>query len=163
MDVLRSVKTNTFQMAVLISGITYIVIGVAFVLSPITVFQLFADNVSENWFDLVRDHELVAPLYFTVKSFGILLLSSGVLMIMPLFDPLKYRGIAYMNGVFFPLLSSVILLKNGLFIGIKKDDAIQGDYMHMPIVILGSILAAVCVIVLLTLLITRKDAKEGKE
>lgn len=160
---MRSVKTNTFQMAVLISGVIYIIIGVVFVLSPITVFQLFADNVSENWFDLVRDHELVAPLYFTVKSFGILLLSSGVLMIMPLFDPLKYRGIAYMNGVFFPFLSSIILLKNGLFIGVKKDDAIQGDYMHLPIVILGSIFAAVFLIVLLTLLITRKDAKEGKE
>jgi len=160
---LRSVKTNTFQMAVLISGIIYIILGLALVLSPIMVFQLFADNVSENWFDLVRDHELVAPLYFTVKSFGVLLLSSGVLMIMPLFDPLKYRGIAYMNGVFFPLLSSIILLKNGLFIGVKKDVSMQGDYMHLPIVIFGSILSAVCIIVLLTLLITRKDAKEGKE
>ena len=160
---MRSVKTNTFQMAVLISGIIYIILGLALVLSPIMVFQLFADNVSENWFDLVRDHELVAPLYFTVKSFGVLLLSSGVLMIMPLFDPLKYRGIAYMNGVFFPLLSSIILLKNGLFIGVKKDVSMQGDYMHLPIVIFGSILSAVCIIVLLTLLITRKDAKEGKE
>jgi len=76
---------------------------------------------------------------------------------------LKYRGIAYMNGVFFPLLSSIILLKNGLFIGVKKDVSMQGDYMHLPIVIFGSILSAVCIIVLLTLLITRKDAKEGKE
>jgi hypothetical protein len=160
---LRSVKTNTFQIAVLISGVIYIFIGIAFILSPITVFQLFADNVSENWIDLVRDHELVAPLYFTVKAFGILLLSSGFLMIMPLFDPLKYRGIAYLNGVFFPFLSSIILIKNGLFIGIKKDDAMQGDFMHLPIVILGSIFAAVCIIVLLTLLITRKEAKEGKE
>jgi len=160
---LRSAKTNAFQVAVLISGIMYIIIGIAFILSPITIFQFFADNVSENWFDLVRDHELVAPLYFTVRAFGVLLLSSGILMIMPLFDPLKYRGIAYLNGVFFPLVSSIILLKNGLFIGVKKDDAIQGDYMHIPIVIFGVILIVIFVIVLTTLLITRKDAKEGKE
>jgi len=160
---LRSAKTNAFQVAVLISGIFYIIIGIAFILSPITIFQFFADNVSENWIDLVRDHELVAPLYFTVRAFGVLLLSAGFLMIMPLFDPLKYRGIAYINGVFFPFLSAIILLKNGLFIGVKKDDSIQGDYMHAPIVILGIILIVIFIIVLITLLITKKDAKEGKE
>ena len=160
---MRSAKTNMFQAAVLISGIVYILIGLAFIISPITIFQFFADNVSENWIDLVRDHELVAPLYFTVRAFGVLLLSSGFLMIMPLFDPLKYRGIAYFNGVFFPFVSAIILLKNGLFIGVKRDDSIQGDYMHVPIVIFGIILCVIFVIVLTTLLITKKDAKEGKE
>ena len=160
---MRSAKTNAFQAAVLISGIMYILIGIAFLLSPMTIFQFFAENVSENWFDLVRDHELVAPLYFTVKAFGILLFSSGFLMIMPLFDPLKYRGIAWLNGVFFPFLSAIILLKNGLFIGVKRDDSIQGNYMHVPIVILGIILSVIFFIVLATLLITRKDAKAGRE
>lgn len=160
---MRSAKTNAFQVAVLISGVMYILIGFAFIISPITIFQFFAENVSENWFDLVRDHELVAPLYFTVKAFGVLLLSSGLLMIMPLFDPLKYRGIAYMNGVFFPFLAAIILLKNGFFIGVKREDTLQGNYMHVPIVIFGIILSVIFVIVLITLLITRKDAKEGIE
>jgi len=160
---LRSVKTNALQLTVLISGVIYILIGLAFIISPITIFQYFADNVSENWIDLVRDHELVAPLYFTVKAFGVLLLSSGVLMIMPLFDPLKYRGIAYLNGVFFPLIASIILLKNGLFIGVKRDDSIQGDYMHTPIVIFGVILFVIFLVVFITLIMTRKDAKEGRE
>lgn len=160
---MRSAKTNAFQMAVLVSGLMYILIGIAFIISPLTIFQLFADNVSENWIDLVRDHELVAPLYFTVKAFGVLLLSSGFLMIMPLYDPLKYRGIAYLNGVVFPLIASIILLKNGLFIGVKREDAIQGNYIHIPIVIFGIILIVIFIIVLTTLLITRKDAKEGKE
>ena len=160
---MRSAKTNAFQVAVLISGIMYILIGIAFIFSPLTIFQFFAENVSENWIDLVRDHELVAPLYFTVRAFGVLLLSSGFLMIMPLFDPLKYRGIAYLNGVFFPFISAIILLKNGLFIGVKREDAIQGNYIHVPIVIFGIILSVIFVIVLITLLITRKDAKEGRE
>ncbi len=160
---MRSARTNAFQVTVLISGIMYILIGIAFIISPITIFQFFADNVSENWIDLVRDHELVAPLYFTVRAFGVLLLSAGFLMIMPLFDPLKYRLIAYINGVFFPFISALILLKNGLFIGVKRDDSIQGDYMHVPIVIFGVILSVIFLFVLFTLLLTRKDAKAGKE
>ena len=160
---MRSAKTNAFQVAVLISGIMYIIIGNAFIFSPLTIFQFFADNVSENWIDLVRDHELVAPMYFTVKAFGVLLLSAGFLMIMPLFDPLKYRGIAYFNGVLFPFISAVILLKNGLFLGVKRDDSIHSDYIHVPIVVLGIILSVIFLIVLATLLITRKDAKEGRE
>ncbi len=160
---MRSAKTNAFQVAVLISGILYIIIGIAFMLSPITVIKLFADNVSENWFDLVRDHELVAPLYYTVRAFGVLLLTSGVQMIMPLFDPLKYRLTAYLNGVIFPFISSAILLKNGLFLGVRKDEAIQGDYLHAPLVILGSVFLVIAVLMLLMLLITRKDAKEGRE
>ncbi len=160
---MRSAKTNAFQMAVLISGIIYILIGIAFIISPITIFKLFTDNVSEDWFNLVRDHELVAPLYFTVRAFGVLLFSSGLLMIMPLYDPLKYRGIAYLNGVLFPFVSAFILLKNGLFIGAKGEDSMKGDYMHVPIVIFGIILSVIFFIVLITLLITRKDAKEGKE
>ncbi|PKL18464.1 MAG: hypothetical protein CVV49_05765 [Spirochaetae bacterium HGW-Spirochaetae-5] len=160
---MRSAKTNAFQAAVLISGVMYIIIGAAFIFSPLTIFQFFAENVSENWIDLVRDHELVAPMYFTVRAFGVLLLTSGFLMIMPLFDPLKYRGIAYLNGVLFPFISAVILLKNGLFIGVKRDDSIHGNYMHLPIVIFGIILSVVFLIVLLTLLLTRKDAKEGRE
>ncbi len=160
---MRSAKTNAFQAAVLISGVMYIIIGVAFIFSPLTIFQFFAENVSENWIDLVRDHELVAPMYFTVRAFGVLLLTSGFLMIMPLFDPLKYRGIAYFNGVLFPFISAIILLKNGLFIGVKRDDSIQSNYIHIPIVILGIILSVIFLIVLLTLLLTRKDAKEGRE
>lgn len=160
---MRSAKTNAFQMAVLISGVLYLLIGFAFLISPLTIFQLFAENVSENWIDLVRDHELVAPMYFTVRAFGTLLAAAGFLMIMPLFDPLKYRGIAYLNGVFFPFISSIILLKNGLFIGAKRDESIHGDYIHVPIVIFGIILIVIFIMVFSTLLITRKDAKEGKE
>ncbi len=160
---MRSAKTNAFQAAVLIAGVTYIIIGVAFIFAPLAIFQFFAENVSENWIDLVRDHELVAPMYFTVKAFGVLLLTSGFLMIMPLFDPLRYRGIAYCNGVLFPFIAAVILLKNGLFIGAKGDDSIHGTYIHLPIVIFGIILSVIFLIVFLTLLITMKDAKEGRE
>jgi hypothetical protein len=51
------------------------IMGAAFLLTPMFVLQLFAENVSENWLDLVRDHELVAPLFYMVRSFSVLLIN----------------------------------------------------------------------------------------
>jgi hypothetical protein len=141
--------------------------GAAFLLTPMFVLQLFAENVSENWLDLVRDHELVAPLFYMVRSFSVLLITSGFLMIMPLFDPLKYRGIVYINGVIFPLISSFILIKNGLFVKdrgtLVQESVFQGDYTHKLIVIIGLIFAAIFLVSTIMLILTAKDAKEGKE
>jgi len=163
-DTLRSAKTNALQMAVLISGAIYIIIGLAFMISPIIVFKLFLGDIPEDWINLVGNNEsLIASLYYMARVFGVLILSAGFLMIMPLFDPLKYRGIVYLNGAFFPFVSAIILLKNGLFIDAKSDDAIKGDFMHVPIVILGIVLSVIFIMVMVTLLITRKDAKEGRE
>lgn len=163
---MRSRKTNMLQFVVLISGIIYIIIGLLLYFSPLFVLNIFAENVSENWFDLVRDHELIAPLYYTVMAFSALLFSSGILMIMPLFDPLKYRGIVYFNGVLFPLMGSIVLIKNGLFIKAKKlgiAEGAEGDYTHTAIIVLGFILLAVFIACLTTLAITGKDAYKGKE
>lgn len=163
---MRSRKTNMLQFAVLISGIVYIIIGLMIYVSPMFVLSLFAENVSENWLDLVRDHELIAPLYYTVMALSALLFSSGILMIMPLFDPLKYRGIVYFNGVLFPLMASIILIKNGLFIKAKKLDVaegMEGDYTHTAIIVLGFILLAVFIACVTTLAITSRDASKGKE
>lgn len=164
---MRSKKTNALQVSVLLTGVIYIVMGAAFLLTPMFVLQLFAENVSENWLDLVRDHELVAPLFYMVRSFSVLLITSGFLMIMPLFDPLKYRGIVYINGVIFPLISSVILIKNGLFAKDRGTDIqeslLQGDYTHKLIVIIGVIFAIIFLVSTIMLILTAKDAKEGKE
>ena len=164
---MRSKKTNALQASVLIAGIVYIIIGVAFFFTPMTILQLFAENVSENWIDLVRDHELVAPLFYMVIAYSVLLVTSGFIMIMPLFDPLKYRGIVYFNGVFFPLISSIILIKNGMFTKGRgnelQESLLQSDYTHKLIVILGLIFFAVFLTCLVTLVLTGKDAKEGKE
>jgi len=161
---LRSAKTNALQSTVLISGIIYIIIGIAFMISPITIFKLFLGDIPEDWVNLVGNNEsLIASLYYMARVFGVLLLSSGFLMIMPLFDPLKYRGIIYLNGAFFPLISAIILLKNGFFIDVKSDKVMKGDFMHVPIVIIGSVLFVIFIMVFITLMITRKDTKEGRE
>lgn len=164
---MRSKKTNALQVSVLLSGIIYIIIGAAFFFTPMFVLQLFAENVSENWFDLVRDHELVAPLFYMVRAYSVLLVTSGFLMIMPLFDPLKYRGIVYFNGVIFPFISSIILIKNGLFARDRgneiQETLLLGDYTHKLIVIIGLIFAVIFLASTIMLVLTGKDAKEGKE
>ncbi len=164
---MRSKKTNVLQATVLITGIIYIIIGSAFLFTPMTILQLFADNVSENWLDLVKDHELVAPLYYMVRAYSILFMTSGFLMIMPLFDPLKYRGIVYFNGVIFPFFASIILIKNGFFArergGEIQESLLQSNYTHKLIVIIGFILLLVFLACSITLFLTSKDAREGKE
>jgi len=164
---LRSKKTNALQTSVLITGVIFMIMGAAFLLTPMFVLQLFAENVSENWLDLVRDHELVAPLFYMVRSFSVLLITSGFLMIMPLFDPLKYRGIVYINGVIFPLISSVILIKNGLYAKdrgtLVQESLFEGDYTHKLIVIIGIIFSVIFLFNIIMLILTAKDAKEGRE
>ena len=181
---MRSKKTNFFQIAVLITGAVFILLGIAFSTSPITTIKVFNENISEKWNksadeneyasadvirnfsydnnDLIRDDEFIAPLYLLVRAFGILLIFTGFLMILPIFDPLKYRIIAYSNGVFFPFISSIIFLKNGLFIEAKKGQP-GGDYIHLLIVILGIIFMVLSFMVFSALILTRKDALAGKE
>jgi len=166
---LRSKKTNALQMAVLISGFLFIIIGIAFLFFPLSVLQFFAENVSENWLDLVRDNELVAPLFFMVKAYSVLLITSGFLMVMPLFDPLKYRGIVYFNGLFFPAISSFILIKNSF---IKSSNLPLGDtlpqngseyFTHKVMLTCGAVFAFIALICAATLILTSKEAREGKE
>ena len=168
---MRTRLTNTLQIIILLTGIIYIFSGIFFFVSPLTVIEFFAENVSENWLDLVRDHELVGPLYLTLRAISALLLTSGVAMAMPLFDPLKYRGLVYYNGVIFPFLAAFVLIKNGIFLSSKYQDAVaiagsapaarqQG---HLLVIILGVVFAAIALFSAIGLYITREQAKDGLE
>jgi len=171
---LRSKKTNALQVSVVLSGIIFIIMGLFFYISPVKVISIFAQNVSENWFDLVRDHELVAPLYYILRAFSAVLFTSGFLMIMPLFDPLKYRGIIWFNGVIFPLMAFVILIKTRFFSNpssqvIEKVDAEKIgnvgniDYSHIILLLLGVVFFVIFLLNVVMLQLTRSDAKQGKE
>jgi len=168
---MRTRLTNTLQIIVLFTGIIYIFSGIFFFVSPLTVIEFFAENVSENWLDLVTDHELVGPLYLTLRATSALLLTSGVAMVMPLFDPLKYRGLIYFNGVIFPFLAAFILIKNGIFLSSKYQDAVaiagnssaakhQG---HLLVIVLGVVFAAIALFSIVGLFVTREQAKDGLE
>ncbi len=163
---MRSRKTNMLQFAVLFSGVIFILIGIVFYLAPMKIISLFAENISENWLDLVRDHELVAPLYYISRSFSALLFTSGFLMIMPIFDPLKYRGIIWFNGVLFPLMA-VALLGNFTLAQFSKKGQTghmgQGEYGHAILLSMGILLFVLLLLNFSMLMLTRSDAKLGKE
>jgi len=171
---MRTKSTNLLQAVVLFSGISYVLIGILFYISPLMVLQFFVDNVSESWIDLVRENELVAPLYYIARGFAALLFSAGLSMVMPLFDPLKYRGMIYYNGVIFPFMSALLLMKNSVFFIFfnKQPDAesasgilslISRYHGHMVVLILGIIFTLIFTLSAIGLGVTRKQARAGVE
>ncbi|MBN1534001.1 MAG: hypothetical protein JXA20_15130 [Spirochaetes bacterium] len=171
---MRSRNTNVLQAIVLVTGAVYIIIGLSFLISPVSVLQLFAENISDNWLDLVRDNELVAPLYHITRGFAALLFSCGLAMVLPLFDPLRYRGLIYFSGIIFPFFSSIIFMRNGLLLVFLSDqpgeetsrtlmELIRSRGGHTIVLILGLVFTVVFLATLVGILITRKQAKQGIE
>ena len=170
---MRTKSTNFLQAIVLFDGLIYVIIGLLLFISPMFVLKLFAENISENWIDLVRDHELVAPLYYITRGMASLLLASGLSFILPLFDPLRYRGLIYYLGLIFPFLASIIFLKNGIFFifmekhpGSETADVITKQSEpsgHLVLLVLGIIFAMVFILSIIGLIITNKQSKEGVE
>jgi len=170
---MRSRATNFLQMAILLSGIVYVIVGAWFYVSPLSIIEIFAENISENWLDLVRDHELIAPLYSIARGFAALLFASGAAMVLPLFDPLKYRGLIYYTGILFPLPASLILLKNGFAREVFSDPATVSvapaaagaiaHKGHMILIVLGAMFFVLFILTAIGLIVTRRQAHEGVE
>ena len=167
---MRSKRTNILQVIVLITGITYIVIGLFYYVNPLIIFRIFAENVAENWFDLVRENELVGPLYSILRAFAALVFTAGVTQVMPLFDPLKYRMLIYFNGLLFPFMSCVVLLSHAVHFFIRQRGtealgrgSLEGVSNHAIISILIITFLAVLIINIVGLLITKKEAARGQE
>ncbi len=166
---MRSRQTNFLQVTVLIAGIMYIIIGLFFYFSPITVMKLFAVNVSENWLDLVRDNELVAPIYYTLRAMAALMVTAGAANIMPLFEPERYRGLIYYNNLMFPALSLIIFLRYTL--GVLFSDpqpgseqvgisaVLSGASGHLVITVLMLIFLIIFIISLAGIYITRNEKR----
>ncbi len=166
---MRSKRTNILQFIILFTGLVYISAGLIFYIHPIGAIQAFAMNISENWFDLVKDHELVGPMYYFFRAFSALLFAAGCAMILPLFDPLRYRGMIYYIGLLFPMMASVVLVKNAVLLVLKYhlDRAIVGGNAHLGgsvlIVIAASVFLFITIATSAGLLLTRKNARDGVE
>lgn len=148
---MRSKVTNFLQVIILITGIFYILTGLIFFISPLYFGKIFGINITEDWFIGIKYDTFVAPLYYMSRGFATMVFSIGLSMVLPLFDPLKYRGLIYYTGIVFPLLSSILLLKNG----------IQLD--HFVLTLFGVILLIIFVITAVGLFITKANAKAGIE
>jgi len=148
---MRSKATNILQFGVLLTGILYIVIGIVYGFSPIVFANIFGIEVNPDWYNLIKYDTFTSPLYHFSRVFALILAVTGLSMILPLFDPLKYRGVIYYNGVLFPLVSAPILLVNGL------------TYDHRIMTICGILFLVLFLFVGFGLMITRKQAKMGQE
>lgn len=175
---MRSRATNILQVILIVNGIVFVAIGIFLYFSPLTVLRLFAANIPDNWLDLVRDNEFVAPLYYYIhyvsSGLAALLFTSGFAMVLPIFDPLRYRGLIYFNGIVFPFFASVPFVKDGLVLILTSRQPGQeagGSFLEfirnqgspLFIFILGLIFLAVFISTLIAILITRKQAKQGIE
>ncbi|MBN2400872.1 MAG: hypothetical protein JXN64_00585 [Spirochaetes bacterium] len=148
---MRTRLTNILQVIVLIAGIIYILIGVVFYYSPINFFKFFSVEVPDDWFKSIEYDTFVAPLYILIKGFSAMIFTSGMSMILPLYDPLRYRGLIYYMGIIFPLFSGVMLLYSGF----KLD--------HLILTSLGAVFFFILLSTAIALIITRKEAKAGIE
>jgi len=192
---MRSKTTNVLQGVVLLTGIVYIVIGLFFYASPYSVFKIFAtspdskivaayesegasskdaesgDFSEDDWLKQIINDEIISPLYYIFRIFAVLLMICGIAMVMPLFDPLRYRGLVYYNGLIFPFISSLslfIFIRSQKSINIEiaadrgKDAAIWQEG-HMIMTSLAIVFFLICILTAVSLIITRRQAKEGRE
>lgn len=148
---MRSKATNILQLGVLLTGVLYIIIGILYGFSPILFANIFGIEVNPDWYNLIKYDTFTSPLYHFSRVFSLILAVAGLSMILPLFDPLKYRGMIYCNGVLFPLVSAPVLLVNGL------------TYDHRIMIIFGFLFLVLFLFVGFGLMITRKQAKMGQE
>jgi len=148
---MRSKSTNILQAIVLLTGILYAAVGIIFYVSPMFFGSLFGVNVTEDWMNQVKLDNFMLPLYCIAQGFAALVFATGISMVLPLFDPLKYRGLIYYTGIIFPLMCGGMLLRNGI------------SYRHSMVIMLGAVFTLVLGITLFGLIITRKQAQSGIE
>jgi hypothetical protein len=166
---MRSKTTNILQVFIIITGVIYILSGLAFYFSPTKILQIFAENIPDTWLEQVKSDELLAPMYIMLQAFSAMVFTSGIAMIMPLFDPVKYRGLIYYNGLVFPFLSSFLLLRSSISafltkapIGENTDEVFAANHIHTLIIIFAAVFTAIFILNLIGLIITKKDTKEEK-
>jgi hypothetical protein len=147
---MRSRLTNILQVVVLLTGIIYVLIGASFFYSPIRFFEIFID-VPDDWLKLIEDDTFIAPLYYFTKTFSAMIFTSGFSMILPLYDPLKYRGLIYYTGIVFPAIAFPALLYHGII------------YKHWILTTFGIVFLGVLLLNIFALAITRKEARSGIE
>jgi len=111
---MRSRKTNYLQSVILITGVVYLLTGGIFALSPHLFADIFSIEINEDWFKEIPKDPFMFMVISISRSFGLLIFSMGIAMVLPLFDPLRYRGLVYFTGVLFPAGAALICTLSSL-------------------------------------------------
>ncbi|OHD71520.1 MAG: hypothetical protein A2W19_16060 [Spirochaetes bacterium RBG_16_49_21] len=198
---MRSAATNILQGVVILTGVVYIAVGVFFFISPYKAFKLFSviseekntaavhdfessgtKNVvvgkvtEEDWLNQINGDDIMSPLYYIFRIFSVLLLINGLAMIMPLFDPLRYRGLVYYNGLCYPFVAAVLIFifihtQQATSMKIAADldlesgarEALARQEAPVVLIILAAVFSVIFIVTAASLIITKKQTKEGRE
>lgn len=148
---MRTKATNFLQVVVLLTGIAYIALGLTFFVSPPYYASLFSVELTDDWFKGIMLDPYITSLFFMARGFAAMVFSIGASMILPLYDPLKYRGLVYFTGILFPVMAASLLIYNG----------IKLDYYILSLT--GLFFLFIFLLTSAGLIITNKDAKAGVE
>ncbi|HEY1405618.1 MAG TPA: hypothetical protein VF857_03325 [Spirochaetota bacterium] len=106
--------------------------------------------MNEEWQSQVRLDFFLVMIHMLARVLSALLFLVGVSLIMPLFDPLKYRLMIYLYGAIFPLIAAVYYLYNGFS-------------EHISARIGGFFFLTICIFHSIALFLTKDDARKGIE
>jgi hypothetical protein len=148
---MRNVRTNVLQIAVLAAGIIYCAFGALYFIAPQLVMRILPIEMGEDPFNQIRLDELLGTIYAISRALAGLLFFAGASMVMPLFDPLKYRVMAYFFGFFFPAVAAAHMTYAG-FISRTKSAWL-----------LAAVFGFLALLNLAGLLLTRGNASRGVE
>jgi hypothetical protein len=148
---MRTRSTNFLQSVVLISGLIYLSLGILYFASPFYFAKMLGIQTSEEWLSQIKIDEFLILIYAMARGLSALLIVVGLSMVMPVFDPLKYRLMIYLNGVIFPLIS-------GSFLGYFGH-----TYEYVTPKICGGVLAVILVLHMVALWLTKANARKGIE
>ena len=191
---MRTRMTNMLQVVVMLAGVVYLAMGLAFLISPYRTLKVFTfhggpsgsaspnsyaggdsrsieatDLSTDEWLKQIVNDEIISPLYYLFRVFALLMAVCGLSLIMPLFDPLRYRGLIYSVCLIFPLIatiSSVVFIvgqesmRTELSLS-HGQSHIWGGHPVMTVVTAVFALISLCSAV--ALMLTRKQSREGKE
>jgi hypothetical protein len=148
---MRTRKTNFLQIVLIITALFYIVSGAGFFITPYYFGKVFTMQISEEWLNQIRLDAFLVMINMIARVLSALLVVVGMSMIMPIFDPLKYRLMIYMYGVIFPFAGMAFYFYNGIV-----ENIISAR-------IFGLFYAVIFVFHVSALFLTKEDAKKGIE
>jgi len=148
---MRKKKTNVLQGVVLFTGSIYLVAGLIFFSSPFLFGKILSVQTNDEWLNQIRLDEFLIMIYLVARGLSSLLIVAGVTLIMPLFDPLKYRLLIYFEGVFFPCMIGSFLMFTGF------------SYGYMTAKVAGTIFVLIFLANIIALHLTKDNAKQGIE
>jgi hypothetical protein len=147
---MRSRSTNVLQIVVMLTGLVYVSLGSLFFVSPVTAGKLFAVYLNNEW--VVNNYDaFIVFIYLFARGCSTLMVISGLSLVMPLYDPLKYRLMIYLYGAVFPVISGAFLIITGFI------DKFVTAY------ILGGGFLVLFVLNLSALFLTKENARKGIE